>query len=344
MKQIITIGGGIAGMEASTTLAQMGYDVTIIEKEKQTGGKMNEWNVLFPNERPATEITDYIYKKTDNKNLHIIKGTSIVESTKNITGGYSLMTDKNEKLHGDAVLVSTGFEPFDATKKEEYGYSIYENVITSVDLENMLRKGQPILTSKGKKPKRIAFIHCVGSRDAKCGNKYCSRVCCVTGIKQAIECSRQLPDSEMFCFYMDIRMFGLEWEKLYQSAQEEYNVQFIRGRMSEACENQDESLIVKAEDTLSGLPLKMKVDLIVLLVGITPGKGTLNVASVFSLKREENGFLQIADPHFGKNYSSKKGIFLTGTCTGPMTVDETLENARSAAVEIDHYLTKKSIL
>ncbi len=340
--KIVAIGGGIAGTEASMILAELGYEVSLIEKEQQTGGKLNKWNCLFPNERPACEITGYLGKCSQSTGINVISGASVIGAECR-DNHFFVKTDNGDIVQSDAVLISTGFETFDAVKKEEYGYSIYENVITSVDLEDLLRKGKPVLTSKGERPRRIAFIHCVGSRDEKSGHHHCSRVCCITGVKQAIELSRLLPEAEIFCFYMDLRMFGLPWESLYRQAQEKYNIQFIRGRLSEASENQDESLVIKAEDTLSGRPLKMKADLMVLLVGMIPGRETSRMADLFGLNREPNGFLQTQDPHLRKNRSSRGGIFLAGTCTGPMTVDETLDHARSAALDIHRYLLTKNV-
>jgi heterodisulfide reductase subunit A len=336
-KRIITIGGGIAGTEVSSVLSGLGYDVVMLEKSNQIGGKLNNWNHLFPNGRPANEVTGFLGQKIRLQAFRIISNTS-VSRVISANGIFAMETTAGEQLQANAVVISTGFETFDARRKEEYGYSIYENVITSVDLEEILRKGQTLLTSKGEKPKRIAFIHCVGSRDEKSGHHHCSKVCCITGVKQAIEVAKQLPDAEIFCFYMDLRMFGLSYESLYREAQEKYNIQFIRGRLSEASENQDESLLIKAEDTLSGRPLKMNVDLTVLLVGMIPGKESLRMAELFGLERESNGFLNVRDPHLDRNRSSVKGVFLAGTCTGPMTVDETLEHARSAALDVHQYL------
>ncbi len=338
-KRIITIGGGIAGTEVSSVLSGLGYDVVMLEKSNQTGGKLNNWNHLFPNGRPANEVTGFLRQKIQLQSFRIISNASVSRVVP-ANGIFALETTAGEQMHADAVVISTGFETFDATRKEEYGYSIYENVITSVDLEEILKKGQLPLTSRGEKPKRVAFIHCVGSRDEKSGHHHCSKVCCITGVKQAIEIARQLPDAEIFCFYMDLRMFGLSYESLYREAQEKYNIQFIRGRLSEASENQNESLLIKAEDTLSGRPLKMNVDLMVLLVGMIPGKETSEMAALFGLEREPNGFLNVRDLHLNKNRSSVEGVFLAGTCTGPMTVDETLEHARSAALDVHQYLQR----
>ena len=339
-KKVITIGGGTAGIEASTMLAELGYDVTLIEKGNLTGGNLNNWSYLFPTGRPANEVSNYLQHKINDNTFHLIKDSTVSHIIQG-NGLFLLETNDERQLQGDAIVISTGFETFDATRKEEYGYSIYENVITSVDLEQQFKSGKTIKTSHGKSPQRIAFIHCVGSRDEKSGNHHCSKVCCVTGVKQAIKLSQQIPEAEIFCFYMDLRMFGLSYESLYREAQEKHNIQFIRGRLSEAAENMDESLLIKAEDTLSGRPLKMEVDLMVLLVGMVPGKETTRMADLFDLKREPNGFLQVDDIHLQRNASSRKGVFMAGTCTGPMTIGETREHARSAALDVHHYLQNK---
>ena len=130
----------------------------------------------------------------------------------------------------------------------------------------------------------------------------------------------------------------MEYESLYRSAQEKYGIQFIRGKVSEVSENKSGSLQIKAEDTLSGRPLKMEVDLVVLLVGMVPGVGTENLKNIASLETNKHGFIQSADWQLHKNNSSQPGIFLTGTCNGPMSIDETMEHARSAAFEVHNYL------
>ena len=340
-KKIITIGGGIAGTEVSSVLAGLGYEVTLIEKEAESGGKLNNWHHLFPNGRPASEVKDFLQHQIEKNTFAVLNETFVVKAAHD-RSRFLIETNKKQKFAADAVVIATGFEVFDARRKEEYGYGIYENVITSVDLEQKLKRGETILSS-GKSPRRIAFIHCVGSRDEKSGNHYCSKVCCVTGVKQAIELKKQIPEAEIFCFYMDLRMFGLNYEQLYREAQEKYNVQFIRGRLSEASENRDESLLIKAEDTLSGRPLKMNVDLVVLLVGICAGKETTRVAELFGLQREPNGFLQTNDLHLQNSRSSENGIFVSGTCTGPMTIDETLAHARSAALDVHDYLQNEKV-
>ena len=103
-------------------------------------------------------------------------------------------------ITANSLLLTTGFDIFEAERKEEYGYGIYDNVITSVDLEQVFNSGKPLQTARGKTPKRIGFIHCVGSRDEKAGNLHCSKVCCVTAVKQAIEVKEMLPSCRSISF------------------------------------------------------------------------------------------------------------------------------------------------
>jgi len=341
VKHVVIIGGGIAGTEAASALTDAGHWVTIIEKEARLGGKLNDWSYLFPDFTSAGAIKESIFRKAESKGYTVLPNTEIISVEKK-EHKFALETSANQQLEADAVVLATGYEIFDARRKEEYGYKIYDQVITSADLENYFRNIAELRTEAGKTPKRIAFVHCVGSRDEKTGNHYCSKVCCITGIKQAIELKKQFPEAEIYCFYMDLRMYGKHFEELYREAQEKYDIQFIRGRVSEAAEKIDKSILIKAEDTLSGRPLKMNVDLLVLLVGMEAGKGTSRAAMKCGLEAESSGFLKTADAFLHSNLSARDGIFLAGSCTAPMSVNDTILHARSAAMEVNNWLMRNS--
>jgi heterodisulfide reductase subunit A len=165
----------------------------------------------------------------------------------------------------------------------------------------------------------------------------------VTAVKQAIEVSEMLPGCEVFCFYMDIRMFGLDFETLYKEAQEKWGVHFIRGRLSEAFENQDGSVMVKVEDTLAGRPLKMKVDLLVLMSGMVSSSGSKRMKDMLGLETGENDFLNPADRLLKANETGIPGLFLAGTCTSPKSIDETIADARAASLKILEYLGQSAV-
>ncbi|NJK95375.1 MAG: CoB--CoM heterodisulfide reductase iron-sulfur subunit A family protein [Bacteroidales bacterium] len=319
-KKVLIIGGGVAGLEASGVLSKLGFFVTIVEASDHVGGKLNRWANLFPSRRPASDVLNHLKYQLD-PNTTIITNSKIYDININ-KSTVSASLSGGENIEADAVLISTGFELFDARKKEEYGYKIYENVITSADLEKIIKEGNGIKTSRGKTPQRIGIVHCVGSRDEKAGNTYCSKVCCVTGVKQAIELKEQLPSSEIFNFYMDLRMYDRYFEDLYKEAQVKHHVQFIRGRLSEAFENPDGTVMIKIEDTLLGKPMKMNLDLLVLLIGMT---GTSVLKEKLGLHTASDGFYLPVDEHLYSTSSNQQGIFYAGACTGPKQLKTLLQ-------------------
>jgi heterodisulfide reductase subunit A len=250
---------------------------------------------------------------------------------------FSIITSGGRELIADAIIVATGFDLFKSARKEEYGYGIYDNVITSADLEEMFSRGEISLINNTI-PEKIGIIHCVGSRDEKVGNFYCSKLCCVTAVKQAIEIREFLPESKVFCFYMDMRMGGVFYEELYREAQEQWGVSFIRGKVSEVSETIDNQLLIKVEDTLAGRPLKMKFDLLVLMAGMEMSEGGRKIAGIGGLRTGENRFFAANDNHFGSNISNIEGVFYAGTCTAPMNITETISHARAAVIEVIDYL------
>lgn len=339
-KRIAVIGGGIAGIEASSILSRMDYDVTLIEKTDNIGGHVAQWDRLFPNQRKSDEIIEYLKANIPSK-LEI-KLNSIVLNIHKNNLSFNITLSDNEQIEAEAVLISTGYDLFDAKLKEEYGYGIYDNVITSAELEKLFRENKPILTKAGKEPQRIGFVHCVGSRDRKINNIYCSKVCCVTAVKQAIEVRQKLPYSEAYCFYMDLRMYGLSFEEIYNESQENYGVTFIRGRLSEAAENKEGQIIVKVEDTLLGRPMKMTMDLLVLMVGMTPSEGTSSLVKMLNLDTNSSHFIASRDEHTQSNITSQQGVFVAGAATSPKSIDDTLADARGAVVKILEYLNSNA--
>lgn len=336
MKKIAVIGGGVAGMETAIQLNRLGYQVDLIEIEEKLGGHVRNWYKLFPDHKPAGEILE---KLTSNLSASDVQIKTSVKINAFSRKGKKLCLFDEACEFGvyDAVVVTTGFDLFEAYRKEEYGFGIYKNVITSAGLELMFRD-KAIKTVSGNIPKRVGLVHCVGSRDEKCGNLHCSKVCCVTAVKQAITIRQMLPTTEVFCFYMDMRMFGPAYEELYREAQEQWAVRFIRGRISEAAQNANETIQIKTEDTLTGRQLKMNVDLLVLMVGMLPSKGTTELGKKFGLEFGMNRFLKVRDEHYQSNETNQEGIFVAGSASAPMNISDTISHARAAATAVDHYL------
>jgi heterodisulfide reductase subunit A2 len=339
-KHVVVIGGGVAGLEVAGRLSKAGIEVSLIEKESTTGGHLNNWYRLFPDRRYSSEVKEYLDMMTQDNGIKFMTNTTIDKFSRS-KDRFLITTNEGKELNANAVIVATGFDLFKSARKEEYGYGIYDNVITSADLEEMFCKGK-ITLPDGSIPGTIGFIHCVGSRDEKVGNFYCSKLCCVTAVKQAIELREYLPESKVFCFYMDMRMGGAFYEELYREAQETWGVSFIRGKVSEASETIERKLLIKVEDTLAGRPLKMRFDMLVLMAGMEMSEGGKKIAGLGGLKTGENRFFAANDHHFGSNRSNIEGVFFAGTCTAPMNITETIFHARAAVIEVIDYLNDES--
>ena len=326
----------MAGMQCALTLSRQGIASTIVEKQSDMGGKLRNWHVLFPTFTPADDVLSTLrHKLSSAENITIKTGCEATKITPQ-----SVTLASGEELKCDAVVIATGFTLFDARIKEEYGYGIYDNVVTSADLEQMFNKGEVRLTS-GEAPRRIAILHCVGSRDEKVCQRHCSKVCCVTGVKQAIELKKLFPAADVFNFYMDIRMFGPGYEEMYREAQMNYNIHFVRGRISEVRPTINNRLQIKAEDTLTGRPLKLGVDMLVLLIGMRSNDMNATLEAESGLKCQPSGFMQPKDSFAGNVESNVEGIFYAGAVTAPKNVGESINEGTAAAMAAAEWLAKR---
>ena len=332
-ENVVIIGGGIAGMEAARQLLLLGYTPIIVEKKDHLGGHVARWHKLFPDMASAGDLVRRLSEAISEANIFL---ETRITSINRLSNGYVVMLSNGVSIPCRAVLGASGFRLFDASKKEEYGYGVYNHVITNSDLEAWFNGAEdPRIVAD---PKAVGFVHCVGSRDLKAGNSQCSKVCCMTAVKQAIELKERFPDARIYCFYMDLRLFGKKYEDFYINAQQEYGIQFIRGRVSEVGETAEQRLQVKAEDTLSGKPLKVQLDLLVLMSGMVCNPEVAEFARTIRLDVDSDGFLKSLDNVGGINRSNQPGFFYAGACTGTKTVPETLAEARAAALDIHRYL------
>lgn len=332
-ENVVVIGGGMAGMEAARQLLLLGYNPILVEQQDHLGGHVAQWNRLFPDMASAGDLVRSLWDGITDANIFLETRVTSVNRLKN---DYQVMLSNGVSVTCRALLVATGFKLFDAARKEEYGYGVYDHVITNADLESWFNGCDDDRFPAS--PKSVGFVHCVGSRDLKAGNSQCSKVCCITAVKQAIELKERFPAARVYCFYMDLRLFGKKYEDFYIRAQQEFGIQFIRGRVSEVGETIDGRLQVKAEDTLSGKPLKVQLDLLVLMAGMSCNPDVAELARMTRLDIDSDGFLRSLDNTSGIVASNRLGIFYAGACTGAKTVPETLGEARSAALDIHRYL------
>ena len=246
------------------------------------------------------------------------------------------MEPEEIELHVGTIIAATGYDPYDPTEKYEYGYGRYTNVITAMEIERMINASGPTgghvqKPSDGKEPKRVAFIHCVGSRDEQIGKSYCSRVCCMYSMKNAQLCIDHEPDTEVTCYYMDIRSFGKGFEEFYKTSKEKYGIEFIRGRPAEIIENDDLTLTVRAEDTLLGKVTEYTYDLVVLSVGLEPPKGSNELRQTLGLSRTSDGFYMEAHPKLRPVDTLTDGVYIAGVAQGPKDIPDAVAQGSAAA-------------
>ncbi len=237
---------------------------------------------------------------------------------------------KEIDVKADTIIVATGYDIFDARLKPQYGYAKFENVLNALELERILvHMGEGKMIKK--LGKRIAFVQCVGSRDAQVGNLYCSRICCMYATKLALMLKHMDASRDIYMFYTDLRAYGKGFEEYYRRAQE-MGIKFVRGRPGELRENPDnKKIIVKVEDTLTRNILEGEFDQVVLSVGLRPSEGTIEIAEKLKLPRGPDGFLQEAHAKFKPLDTAVEGVFIAGTAQGPKDIPDSVAQASGAA-------------
>jgi len=260
------------------------------------------------------------------------------------------LEDKGEirEFNVGAIVVAVGYEVFNPKVIEEYGYGVYQDVITMMELERLTSLFGPTggyvkRFSDGSEVKKIAIVLCAGSRDKHRFIPYCSRICCMYSIKQATLLKEQF-DIDVWIFYTDIRATGRGYEELYWRAQEA-GVKFIRGKVSEVWKDKkDKRLIVKAEDTLTGRVIEEKFDMVALATPMIPPKGLDKLAAMLSIPMGEDGFVQEKHPKLSPVDSLKTGIFACGCAVGPKDIRDTVSDALGVAARVSSFLGKGYVI
>ena len=243
------------------------------------------------------------------------------------------------EIHAGTVIVATGYDLTPRGAKKEYGAGALRNVIDGLMMERLLAPtgpyGRVLRPSDGKQPSSIAYVQCAGSRDQTLGVPYCSRVCCMYAIKQAMLLSGTLPMADITLYYMDIRTFGKGYEQFYQNARA-MGIEFVKGKVARITEDAQQTPIVRVEliDDNSRV-VERKHDLVVLSLGMVPG---VNTATAFGVPTAADGFVQIPNAITAPAVTAQEGIFATGTATGPMDIVDTILTAGAAAAEAAAYL------
>jgi heterodisulfide reductase subunit A len=237
------------------------------------------------------------------------------------------------------IILATGFKLFDAKRIPQYGYGLYPNVVTSLELERLVTSSGPtggeIVLKDGRHPKSVGFILCVGSRDMKT-NRWCSRTCCMHSMKLA-QLVREHTGADATVFYMDIRAPGKGCEEFYDKSLKE-GIQFVRGRVAEVTDwalapEEEGKLVIRVEDTLAGFVRRIPVDMIVLAVGMEPHADAQEVRRLFNMSCGTEGWFLEKHPKLAPVSTFTDGVFIAGCCQGPKDIPDSIAQAGAAAAE-----------
>ena len=339
----LVIGGGIAGIQAATDLAHQGFPVTLVEKEAKLGGRFVAPNLksLYPNMRSAKDVLKEKLKVLKESGAKVLTGTTVDAITGYVGNFEATLSGKvNETIQVGAIVLAFGADLY--SPAGEYGYGKFDNVLTTQELEIALAQAKGKLSIGSTRPKSAAFILCVGSRDQE-GLSGCSRYCCPTAIKQAIELSKQ--GIRTTIFYRDIRTISTGAEEMYREARG-MGVLFSRIGDGQKPEVVGGKLAKNVEsfDQLLDRRISVSADLVVLAVGMTPRQPeTALYHDLLKASVDLDGFFLERHPELAPVETAVEGVFLAGTVQGPKDIVDSVAQASAAAAKAATYLAHERV-
>jgi heterodisulfide reductase subunit A-like polyferredoxin len=323
-KSALVIGGGVAGMEAARSMADMGFKVYLVEKADKLGG--NAWNLVISSQgfNYRGYLEGLIQTVQSHPNIEVMFNSSIKETSGFVGNFYTtIKTPQGEvQIEHGATVMATGGHPL---TPEEYLYGQHPNILLAFDLDKAIAEKDPRVAGA----KQAVFIQCVGSREPQ--RPYCSRLCCTHSVESAIELKKRNPDLDVFILYRDLRTYG-EKELLYKEAREK-GVIFIRFDLEskpKVEKTPEGGLQVTITDPILGLPVILKPDLLTLASAVLPNP-TEEMSEIFKVPRNAENFFNEAHAKLRPVDFPSDGIFLAGLAHYPKPIDESIAQAKAAA-------------
>jgi heterodisulfide reductase subunit A len=353
VKKALVIGGGIAGLQAALDIAESGYPVILVEKEPHLGGRMGQLSGTYLNFDTAPDLlASTIQAVTTHPHIQVITeaeveelggyvGNFTVKVRTSVDSGFvnsdestSVRVPNVQTYDVGAIIVATGYDLYAKEKLGNYGGGQYPDVIDGLQFERMLATvGQIRRPSDGKVPQEVVWVQCAGSRDPELHKPYCSKICCMYVAKQTIMYKRQVPEGQAYVFYIDIRSAGKGYEEFVQQAMEQYDVLYLRGKVSKIFQ-ENGRVMVWGADTLTGKPLEVAADLVVLATAAVPSEGSKDLGQRLRIATDEHGFFSEAHPKLRPVESLTAGIYLAGAAQFPKDIPETIAQASGAAAKV----------
>ena len=341
VKSAMVIGGGVSGMASAIEMANQGYDVHLVEKDKELGGNLKNIHYLLSQADPQKELATLIdlVKKSDKINLYT---QAKIESIEGSIGSFKTIISTNgnstEFDHG-VVVVATGAQPY---KPKEYLYGQSENVVTQLELEKSLAQdGEWSIPGNTNIPQNIVMIQCVGSRDEE--RSYCSRICCSEAIKNALKIKELSPDTNVYILFRDVRTYGFR-EQFYTEARRKHVIfmRYDEDRKPEVSQNGN-GLKVEVFDQTLNLPIELTADLVVLSIGIVADEGNEDLGKFLKVPLNKDKFFLEAHMKLRPVDFATDGVYLCGLAHSAKAIDESIIQAQATASRAATVLSKDSV-
>jgi len=364
----LVIGGGVAGMTTALTLADQGFKVYLVEKEPELGGNLRRLHKLYPTMQDTSEILEpTIEAVSANKTIETLTSTTVAD-VKGYVGNFKVTLSKNDEkreIDVGTIIVACGAMNY-TPPKGLYQYGVYPNIVTQLEMDELLRNGKI-----EKPPERVVMIQCVGARKGEIraldlagfpksdtarllakilkakkeeGWPYCSKICCMNAIKNAILIKERFPETDIIILYGDVRVYK-EYEDFYSMARENQVkfVKHIEEVTPEITQGPGDKLNVTAYDALSGREMSLPCDWVVLSTPLIPRKEEVILARMLKIPISQDGFLMEAHLKLRPVDTQMDGIFLAGVASGPKDVPESIISAKAAAARAATLMANKKM-
>ncbi len=346
-RAVVIIGGGISGMRAAIDLAKMGNHVYLIEKEKTIGGHVAKWGELYITDQTGKNIVATLNEEIKRLTNITVFTLATVEKVSGSIGNFIV----NVKIGSDilslksgAILVTTGFDSY-IPKDGEFGFKTYPTVLTLPEFRELIDKSKDTLVYNNRKVNSIAYIYCVGTRQTKGENKYCSRVCCTTAIHNSLLLHEKFRNIKAYHLYRDIRTYGKQ-EILYERSSKNGDIYLkYEEKTPPVVVQTNGKLLVKIKDELTRrMDLELETDLVVLVTGMVPRSDSSEISGKLKIPVGNDKFFNEIHPKLRPVETVINGVFIGGSCQGPKNISESVQSSLSAAVKINALTKNPTIL
>jgi heterodisulfide reductase subunit A len=337
----LVLGGGVTGMTAAVELADADQQVYLVERSAALGGNVARLDLTAPHLDSARGIVEELVTRVErHPRIRVLLQSELVE-LKGFIGNYrpKVRTGTGElvELEVGSAIICTGAKEFDAARAARTGYGKLPDVVTSLELEAMLRRGR-IETRGGRIPRHVSTIHCVGSRSEEF-HRSCSRVCCMSALKYGHQIRAAIPGVHVTDLYTDMNAFGKGCEDFYRKSAEARTLFLMFDKHEPptvrlAAPGDDCSMLIAFREQLSGETIDVPADLVVLMVAMEPREDAEQVAHVANISRDKEGWFIESHPKLDPVATTTDGVFIAGACQAPKDISESVAQARAAVARI----------